>query len=128
GLMSFSKLNGSSAVGVDMGRAPLLVFSRRTRERAARSLKTAGVGFEPTGRLHALRFSRPARSTTPAPRPSEQPRPTRGAYLSHSCRCRASTPMRNRRRGTWGNHWFRQATTTPAPRLGYISLGGLTLQ
>jgi hypothetical protein len=29
---------------------------------------TAGVGFEPTGRLHAQRFSRPPRSTAPAPR------------------------------------------------------------
>ena len=28
----------------------------------------AGVGFEPTGRLHAQRFSRPPRSTAPAPR------------------------------------------------------------
>ncbi len=28
----------------------------------------AGVGFEPTGRLHAHRFSRPTRSAAPAPR------------------------------------------------------------
>jgi integrase-like protein len=31
-------------------------------------LLTAGVGFEPTRRLHAQRFSRPPRSTAPAPR------------------------------------------------------------
>jgi hypothetical protein len=30
--------------------------------------KAAGVGFEPTGRLHTHRFSRPTRSTAPAPR------------------------------------------------------------
>jgi hypothetical protein len=32
--------------------------------------ETAGVGFEPTRRLHAQRFSRPPRSTAPAPRRS----------------------------------------------------------
>ena len=32
------------------------------------SAVAAGVGFEPTGRLHAHRFSRPTRSAAPAPR------------------------------------------------------------
>jgi hypothetical protein len=33
---------------------------------------TAGLGFEPRRRLHAQRFSRPPRSTAPAPRPGSR--------------------------------------------------------
>ena len=33
-----------------------------------------GVGFEPTVRMDAQRFSRPPRSTTPAPHPENQTR------------------------------------------------------
>src|SRR5579884_3799394 len=34
-------------------------------------MRAAGVGFEPTGRLRAQRFSRPPRSTAPAPRQAD---------------------------------------------------------
>jgi site-specific DNA recombinase len=57
-----------------------LVVASRARGQAGRNPETsrprgsnvalmaAGVGFEPTRRLHAQRFSRPPRSTAPAPR------------------------------------------------------------
>jgi integrase len=41
---------------------------RSRRKPLSRVGKAAGVGFEPTRRLHAQRFSRPPRSTAPAPR------------------------------------------------------------
>jgi hypothetical protein len=43
-------------------------MSRIYAARPGEIMKAAGEGFEPSGRLRAQRFSRPPRSTAPAPR------------------------------------------------------------
>ncbi len=52
---------------------PLSDAPQSRSQNGASGCKTEGVGFEPTSRLRDQRFSRPPRSTTPAPLRTARP-------------------------------------------------------